>query len=73
MGRAASGRLEGEAGELDELRFHRGSAYNIDLADGMWTARRKDGRGTLTDPLFEGIRLRILADYAAMPVPRDLP
>jgi len=42
--------------------------------DGTWTARRRDGRGgTLADPLPERLRLRIQADYAAMPVPRDLP
>ena len=63
-----------EAGALDELRFRWGEAYNIALVDGMWTARRKDGRGgMLTDPLPEGLRLRIQADYAALPVPRDLP
>ncbi len=63
-----------EVGALDELRFHWGEAYNIALVDGMWTARRKDGHGSLlTDPLPEGLRLRIQADYAAMPVPRDLP
>ncbi len=28
---------------------------------------------TLTDPLPEGLWLRIRADYAAMPVPRNLP
>ena len=40
----------------------------------MYTAQRRDGKGgTLTDPLPEGLRLLILADYAAMPVPRDLP
>ncbi len=45
-----------------------------DLDDGVWTAWRKDGRGSmLADPLPEGLRLRILADYAAMPVPRNLP
>ena len=72
MGRAASQPAE-EVGTLDELRFHWGSAYDIAMADGMWTARRKDSRGgTLTDPLPEGLRLRIQADYAAMPVPRDL-
>jgi hypothetical protein len=73
MGRAASGRLEGEVGELGELRFHWGSAHDIDVTGGMWTARRKDGGGTLADPLPEGLWLRIQADYAAMPVPRDLP
>jgi len=39
----------------------------------MWTARRKDGKGTLADPYPEGLALRIQADYAAMRVPRDLP
>ena len=74
MGRAASGRLEGDADELDELRFHWGSAYDIGADGGVYTARRRDGKGgTLTDSLPEGLRLRILADYAAMPVPRDLP
>ena len=74
MGRAASGRLEGDADELDELRFHWGSAYDIGAAGGVYTARRRDGKGAaLTDSLPEGLRLRILADYAAMPVPRDLP
>jgi hypothetical protein len=44
------------------------------LVDDMWTARRRDGRGgTLADPLPEGLLLAIRADYAALPVPRDLP
>lgn len=74
MGRAAASQPAEEIGALDELRFHWGEAYNIALVDGMWTGRRKDGRGgMLTDPLPEGLRLRIQADYAALPVPRDLP
>jgi len=74
MGRPASGRLEGDADELDELRFHWGDAYDIAVADGVFTATRRDGRGgRLADPLPEGLRLRIQADYSAMPVPRDLP
>ena len=74
MGRAAAGRAEGDTGALEDLEFHWGSAYEIAFAGGMWTARRKDGcSGTLADPLSEGLRLRILADYEAMPVPRDLP
>jgi hypothetical protein len=40
---------------------------------GLWTARRRDSKGgTLTDPAAAGLRLQILADYAAMRVPRDL-
>jgi hypothetical protein len=62
------------AGLLADLEYHWGSAYDLTLVDGLCTARRKDGKGgTLTDPLPEGLRLRILADCAAMPVPRDLP
>jgi hypothetical protein len=74
MGRAAASRAEGDTDALDELRFHWGSAYDIDADGGVYTARRRDGKGApLTDPLPEGLRLRILADYAVMPVPRDLP
>ena len=74
MERAVASRTEEDGGALEELEFHWGSAYDIAIASGMWTARRKDGRGgKLADPLPEGLRLRIQADYAAMPVPRDLP
>ena len=74
MGRAAASRDEEDGGALEELEFHWGSAYDIAIVSGVWTAGRKDGRGgTLADPLPEGLRLRIQADYAAMPVPRDLP
>ncbi len=50
-----------------------------DVPGHLWTdllraARRKDGKGrTLTDALPEGLRRRIVADYDADPVPRDLP
>ncbi len=74
MGWAAARRAGEDAGPLEELEFNWGSAYDIGLTDGMWTAQRKDGRGgTLADPLPEGLRLLIQADYVAMPVPRDLP
>ncbi len=74
MGWAAASRAEGDTDALEELRFHWGGAYDIDVADELYTARRKDEKGgPLTDPLPEGLRMRIQADYAAMPVPRDLP
>ncbi len=58
---------------LDDLKFHWGSAYHIAVTEGEWTARRRDGRGdVLADSLPEGLWLLIQADYAAMPVPRDL-
>ncbi len=73
MGRAAASRTAIRAA-LDELEFHWGTAYHIAVADGMYTARRMDGKGTpLTDPLPAGLLLRIQADFVALPVPRDLP
>ena len=74
MGRAEARRAEADVGELEELKFHWGDAYYIGADSGRYTARRRDGKGApLADPLPEGLRLRIQADYAAMPVPRDLP
>jgi hypothetical protein len=74
MGRAAESRAGEAVGALDELRFHWGSAYDIDLADGEWTARRRDGRGgTLADPSPEGLLRQMRADYTALPVPRSTP
>ena len=72
-GRAAD-QVADSTGMLGEIRFHWGEAYDIAVAGGTWTARRLDGRGgTLASPLPEGLLLLIRADYAAMPVPRDLP
>lgn len=63
-----------DPGALAELEYHWGSAYHLAVIDGAYTARRRDGKGdTLTDPDPEGLRLQILADYAALRVPRDLP
>jgi hypothetical protein len=74
MGRAAASRAEEDAGPLEELEFHWGSAYDVGQDGGVYTARRRDGKGApLTDALPEGLRLQIVADYERMPVPRDLP
>jgi len=74
MGRASASRAGGGAGALDELEFHWGSAYDFAVTGGMWTARRRDGKGVpLTDPLPEGLLRQIRTDYTVMPVPRDLP
>ena len=68
------GRPGDQAGVLDELRFHWGTAYDIGAGDGVYTARRRDGKGAiLADAVPEGLRLQIVADYQRMPVPRDLP
>jgi hypothetical protein len=61
-------------GPLEELRHHWGSAYDIRLDGGRWTARRRDGKGgTPADPRAADLMERIAADYNADPVPRDLP
>ncbi len=74
MGRAAASRAEEDAGPLEELEFHWGSAYEVGRDGRMWTARRRDGRGgTLASPSPGELLLLIRADYAALPVPRDLP
>jgi hypothetical protein len=63
-----------DADALAELEFHWGSAYHLAVIDGACTARRRDGKGgILTGPDPQGLRLQILADYAALRVPRDLP
>jgi hypothetical protein len=73
MGRAAS-RAGDDTAALEELRHHWGDAYRIGFRGGAWAAQRRDGRGgTLSDPMPGGLLLAIRADYAALPVPRDLP
>ena len=75
MGKAA-GQAADNSGtlDLDEIRFHWGDAYDVGRDGVMFTARRRDGRGgPLASPLPEGLLLLIRADYAACPVPRDLP
>lgn len=74
MGRAATGRLAGKAGTLEELEFHWGSAYDAANTGAVLTAKRRAGRGTrLADLSPEGLLQRIRADYPALPVQRDLP
>ena len=61
-------------GTLDEIRFYWGSAYHLAIIDGAWTAWRRDGRGgRIADQSPGGLLRLIRADYAALPVLRDLP
>ena len=60
--------------DLEDLEYHWGSAYLIDSEDGQYTAERRDGQGgTLTAADCDGLARLIAEDYAARPVPRDLP
>lgn len=58
---------------LNHLRWNWGEAYEIGVAGGLWYARRLDGRGKLEEAGPEALRAAILADYLAVPVPRELP
>lgn len=80
MGRAAEGMAAGGqkryGGPLAGLRYHWGEAYEFSYRvlgrRTLVTARRRDGQGgVLADPLTEGLRLRVIADYTARPVPRS--
>ena len=64
---------EGEDGarDLDELRWHWGSAYLIDrFGPGRWVAQRRDSRATISADNPESLHDRIAADYQQRPVPR---
>lgn len=58
---------------LEALRWNWGEAYEIGFAGDLWYAVRRDGRGKLEESTVDGLRDAILADYLALPVPRDLP
>lgn len=62
------------AADLEFLGHHWGEAYLFGHGAGGYAADRRDGRGrTLTAPDRDGMLREIEADYAACPVPRDLP
>jgi hypothetical protein len=58
---------------LAELRWNWGRGYEIEHeASGVWSARRRDGRGdwlTAADP--GALRKVMFRDYTLDPVPRD--
>jgi hypothetical protein len=58
-------------GPLADLRWHWGEAYLISGIIGYWRAERRDDGRTLTADDPEKLRQATIADYTAMPVPRD--
>ena len=58
---------------LAYLCHHYGEAYEIKLRRGRYEARRRDDGTMLTADSADGLLAAIRADYAARPVPRDLP
>ena len=60
-------------GPLDELRWHWGDAYLISFSGpDVWLAQRRDNRETLRADNPADLREKIVADYAAHPVSRQV-
>ena len=58
---------------LGALIWHWGSAYTIcNPQAGVWLAMRRDDHSTLRDGTPLGLRDKIITDYTARPVSRDL-
>lgn len=59
---------------LEALRWNWGEAYEVNMVNDEWRARRRDGLGDwLIAPNAGGLRNRILSDYMFKPVPRPQP
>jgi hypothetical protein len=57
--------------DLADLRYHWGEAYAISWQSGQFRAARRDTGAAVLTSTAAGLRAEILADYRAMPVPRD--
>lgn len=56
---------------LEALRWNWGEAYEIEVVDDEWRARRRDGLGGwLTASNADELHNQILSDYMLKPVPR---
>ncbi|MGH3420379.1 MAG: hypothetical protein ACRDOD_12430 [Streptosporangiaceae bacterium] len=60
-----------DAAALDDLRWHYGEAYLIELIGDRWIAQRRDSHATMSAEGPDQVLDLIRADYAAHPVPRD--
>ena len=61
----------GRRAALDDLRWHYGDAYLIELIGRRWVAQRRDSHATMSASSPDELLGLIRADYAAHPVPRD--
>jgi hypothetical protein len=60
-------------GPLDALRWHWGGAYLISFFEpDNWVAQRRDDRSVLRSDSAAELREKILADYTARPVSRQV-
>jgi hypothetical protein len=61
----------GDDSDLDDLRWHWGSAYVISHpCPEVWLAQRRDDREMIRAATPGDLRDRIVEDYTARPVPR---
>ena len=61
------------AADLADLQYHWGSAYVIEHPEpDVWIAVRRDDHETLRDTTPLGLRDKIIADYTARKVSRDV-
>lgn len=58
-----------EPASLDDLRWHFGEAYLIELLGGRYVAQRRDSHATMSAGSPDQLLGLIRADYAAHPVP----
>ena len=56
--------------DLDELRWHWGSAYALDVVEGAYRAIRKDNGSVLLGSTVDELHASIITDYQSQPVPR---
>ena len=64
---------EGDAAAIGHLIWNWGEAYVISYANGLYHAERRDNWAQVHAPDPEQLDREIQADYAARPVPRELP
>lgn len=57
-------------GALDDLRWHYGEAYLIEVIGGRWIAQRRDSHETFSSDNPAGLLDLIREDYRTRPVPR---
>jgi len=64
---------EGDAAAIGSLIWNWGEAYVISYANGLYHAERRDNGAQVHAPDPGQLDREIQADYAAQPVPRELP
>jgi hypothetical protein len=72
-GDTTGGKGDRDEAALDDLRWHWGSAYDIDFDGKRWAAEHRATGHSLTSETPYGLRDLIVADYSAHPQAADGP